>query len=388
GSRIVTGIVVQEENREPTTQNPEPRTQNREPRTRNREPRTPNPEPRTGNAERRTPNAEPEFKPLLQTLDTTPFVPPDVLEPAQPTDEYHAPGVADTIPRLPPPMARGARADAHKTVRIAAITPAGHEALQTKITDKQREALELLAGTPAGIATPSLAARGVATDAISRLARHGYISVRRDRIERDPWQSEGVRHVPGTCLTPSTPSPSSPPTERTLTGEQEEALARLAKMAAAADFKVALLHGVTGSGKTEIYIRLSTVVRAAERSVLMLVPEIALTPAAAAQFRDAFGERVAIQHSGLSDGERHDQWQRIRRGEVDVVIGTRSAVFAPIERLGLIVVDEEHDGSYKQEESPRYNARDVAIERAQRAGALVVLRSARPAVESYTKTDV
>ncbi|HKB12666.1 MAG TPA: primosomal protein N' [Vicinamibacterales bacterium] len=280
-------------------------------------------------------------------------------------------------------MARGARADAHKTVRIAAITPAGHEALQTKITDKQREALELLAGTPAGIATPSLAARGVATDAISRLARHGYISVRRDRIERDPWQSEGVRHVPGTCLTPSTPSPSSPPTVRTLTGEQEEALARLAKMAAAADFKVALLHGVTGSGKTELYIRLSTVVRAAGRSVLMLVPEIALTPAAAAQFRDAFGERVAIQHSGLSDGERHDQWQRIRRGEVDVVIGTRSAVFAPIERLGLIVVDEEHDGSYKQEESPRYNARDVAIVRAQRAGALVVLGSATPSMETY-----
>ena len=98
----------------------------------------------------------------------------------------------------------------------------------------------------------------------------------------------------------------------------------------------------------------------------MLVPEIALTPAAAALFREAFGERVAIQHSGLSDGERHDQWQRIRRGDVDVVVGTRSAVFAPLDDVGLIVVDEEHDGSYKQEESPRYNGRDVAIVRAQR----------------------
>ena len=95
----------------------------------------------------------------------------------------------------------------------------------------------------------------------------------------------------------------------------------------------------------------------------MLVPEIALTPAVAALFREAFGERVAIQHSGLSDGERHDQWQRIRRGDVDVVVGTRSAVFAPLDDVGLIIVDEEHDGSYKQEESPRYNGRDVAIVR-------------------------
>src|SRR5262249_54422746 len=124
-------------------------------------------------------------------------------------------------------------------------------------------------------------------------------------------------------------------------------------------------------------------VRDAERGVLMLVPEIALTPAVASQFRDAFGERVAIQHSGLSDGERHDQWQRIRRGDVSVVVGTRSAVFSPLEHVGLIIVDEEHDASYKQEEAPRYNGRDVAIVRAQRAGALVVLGSATPSMESY-----
>jgi primosomal protein N' (replication factor Y) len=115
----------------------------------------------------------------------------------------------------------------------------------------------------------------------------------------------------------------------------------------------------------------------------MLVPEIALTPAAASLFREAFGERVAIQHSGLSDGERHDQWQRIRRGDIDVVVGTRSAVFAPLQQVGLIVVDEEHDGSYKQEESPRYNGRDVAIVRGQRCGALVVLGSATPSMETY-----
>jgi primosomal protein N' (replication factor Y) len=115
----------------------------------------------------------------------------------------------------------------------------------------------------------------------------------------------------------------------------------------------------------------------------MLVPEIALTPSMASLFRQSFGERVAVQHSGLSDGERHDQWQRIRRGDIDVVVGTRSAVFAPLGRVGLIIVDEEHDASYKQEESPRYNGRDVAIVRAQRAGALVVLGSATPSMESY-----
>jgi primosomal protein N' (replication factor Y) len=172
-------------------------------------------------------------------------------------------------------------------------------------------------------------------------------------------------------------------TDRMLTPEQTAALDRLRKLADTGDFRVALLHGVTGSGKTEIYIRLSAAVRAAGRRVLMLVPEIALTPAAAALFRQAFGDRVAIQHSGLSDGERHDQWQRIRRGDVDIVVGTRSAVFAPLERVGLIVVDEEHDSSYKQEEIPRYNGRDVAIVRAQRAGALVVLGSATPSMETY-----
>jgi primosomal protein N' (replication factor Y) len=144
-----------------------------------------------------------------------------------------------------------------------------------------------------------------------------------------------------------------------------------------------LLHGVTGSGKTELYLRLAQFVRGRGRRVLLMVPEIALTPAAAGIFRAAFGARVAIQHSALSDGERYDQWHRIRRGDVDVVVGTRSAVFAPLPDVGLIVVDEEHDGSYKQEESPRYHGRDVAVVRARAAGALAVLGSATPSMESF-----
>ena len=143
------------------------------------------------------------------------------------------------------------------------------------------------------------------------------------------------------------------------------------------------MHGVTGSGKTEVYLRLADAVRRSGRGVLMLVPEIALTPQVAALFRARFGEAVAIQHSGLSDGERHDQWHRIRRGDVDVVIGTRSAVFVPLANPGLIIVDEEHDTSYKQDETPRYHGRDVAIMRGKFAGALVVIGSATPTIESY-----
>ena len=312
-------------------------------------------------------------KPVRQLLDREAFVPPEVIALARWTAEYYACGVGDAIPALLPPMARGARVDAHKTLRMAAITAAGIEALAAPMTPKQREALEILAGTPDGLATAVLARRGVSSELVSRLVRSGYVSLRHERLDRSPWSQAAAGAIPDARGTAA----------RSLTAEQTSVLDRLRALASTAGFHVALLHGVTGSGKTEVYLRLAAVVRRMGRRVLMLVPEIALTPAMAAQFRDAFGDRVAIQHSGLSDGERHDQWQRIRRGDVDVVVGTRSAVFAPVPHVGLIIVDEEHDGSYKQEESPRYNGRDVAIIRAQRANALVVLGSATPSLESY-----
>jgi primosomal protein N' (replication factor Y) len=150
----------------------------------------------------------------------------------------------------------------------------------------------------------------------------------------------------------------------------------------AREFRAFLLYGVTGSGKTEIYLNAIQAVVEQGRGALLLVPEIALTPAMAGQFFSRFGDRVAILHSAFTDVERTEQWRRIRSGAASVVVGTRSGVFAPVRKLGLIVVDEEHDGSYKQEETPRYNGRDVALVRAQAAHACVVLGSATPSLES------
>jgi primosomal protein N' (replication factor Y) len=148
------------------------------------------------------------------------------------------------------------------------------------------------------------------------------------------------------------------------------------------EFHSFLLHGVTGSGKTEVYLNAIEAVLTEGRSALLLVPEIALTPAMAGQFYSRFGDRVAILHSAFTEVERSVEWRRVRSGAATVVVGTRSGVFAPVANLGLIVVDEEHDGSYKQEETPRYHGRDVAIVRAQAAGACVVLGSATPSLES------
>ena len=268
------------------------------------------------------------------------------------------------------------RAAAFRTVRTARLTAQGLDVAAANVDpglrlgSRQREALALLAGVPDGLAAPTLAARGIGAQSLSRLASLGLVSFERRRVERDPFE-RGVTIANGL----------REPFE--LTGEQASALERLRAMARACAFQVALLHGVTGSGKTELYLRIAKDVRERGRGVLLLVPEIALTPAVAGAFRAAFGDQVAIQHSGLSNGERHDQWQRIRRGEVTVVVGTRSAVFAPIRSLGLVIVDEEHDGSYKQDESPRYHGRDVAVMRARQAQALAILGSATPSMESY-----
>jgi primosomal protein N' (replication factor Y) len=260
-------------------------------------------------------------------------------------------------------------ADAHRTVRTAHLSAQGHDVdATTRLGKRQAAAIDALRGAPDGLDVAELAGRGISSQTIARLAATGLVTVGRRRVERDPFAADSVE-------------PRARDVDLTL--EQRRAVERLRTLAGSQSFATALLHGVTGSGKTEIYLRLARDVSAGGRGVLLLVPEIALTPAVAAAFRGTFGERVAIQHSALSDGERHDQWQRIRAGDIDVVVGTRSAIFAPLQRLGLVIVDEEHDGSYKQEEAPRYHARDVAIVRARDAKALAVLGSATPSLESY-----
>ncbi len=167
-----------------------------------------------------------------------------------------------------------------------------------------------------------------------------------------------------------------------LNPDQQQALDQIRAAVETGGFRSFLLQGVTGSGKTEVYLRAIETALARGRGALLLVPEIALTPAVSGQFHQRFGDRVAILHSAFGDRERAGQWRRIRSGEAGVVVGTRSGVFAPVRNLGLIIVDEEHDHSYKQEETPRYNGRDVAVVRAQQAGACVVLGSATPSLES------
>jgi primosomal protein N' (replication factor Y) len=319
------------------------------------------------------------IKPLLEVLDERAFLPEDVVRLATWVADYYACGVGSALAAAMPPMAaaepHSGKPRGFRTVRVAALTAQGMAvaaddgaAAAIRLGARQREALALLAGAPEGIETAQLTARGIGSQAVSRLSALGLVAFDRRQVDRDPL----AQHDAG---------PEPPPLS--LTTEQDAALARLRALLAAGGFQAALLHGVTGSGKTEIYLRLAADVRRLGRGVLLLVPEIALTPAVAGRVRQAFGERVAIQHSGLSDGERHDQWHRIRRGDVDVVVGTRSAVFAPLASIGLVIVDEEHDGSYKQEETPRYNGRDVAVMRARQAGALVVLGSATPSMESY-----
>jgi primosomal protein N' (replication factor Y) len=167
-----------------------------------------------------------------------------------------------------------------------------------------------------------------------------------------------------------------------LNPHQESARAAVAEALRSRRFQTFLLHGVTGSGKTEVYLRLIEESLALGRGALLLVPEIALTPAMAGQFQARFEGRVSILHSAFNDAERANQWRRLRSGEATVAVGTRSAVFAPVQNLGLLIVDEEHDASYKQEETPRYNGRDVAIVRAQMLNGVALLGSATPSLES------
>lgn len=199
------------------------------------------------------------------------------------------------------------------------------------------------------------------------LEDRGFIKIEHEEISRDPFSE-------------MTSSDEVPPK---LTPDQEMAFHKIKEAIGRGRFSSFLLHGVTGSGKTEVYLRVIGEVIKNGKEAIVLVPEISLTPQLVKRFRGRFGKEVAVIHSALSDGERFDAWRMARRGEVKIIIGARSAIFAPFKNLGVIVVDEEHESSYKQDESPRYNARDLSLVLGKMINAVVVLGSATPSVESY-----
>ncbi len=173
-----------------------------------------------------------------------------------------------------------------------------------------------------------------------------------------------------------------------LTSHQKGVLSEIMEGIHSRRFSPFLIHGVTGSGKTEIYLRAIEAVLAQDREAIILVPEISLTPQILSRFKDRFGENLALLHSGLGRGERYDQWRRIWKGEVKIAMGARSAIFAPFKNVGIIIVDEEHDPSYKQEEKLKYHARDVAVVRAKQDGAILLLGSATPSLESFYNVEI
>jgi primosomal protein N' (replication factor Y) len=258
-----------------------------------------------------------------------------------------------------------AQRDARRTVKLALL-----KSVEGKLNENQRTLVETLAAAGGKIQIETLRSLDVPRTTLSTLVKRGLIE-----IVEEPADFTVSRSKPRPVLFDFDLNPA-----------QQSALAHMRKAVEDRKFSGMLLHGVTGSGKTAVYLAAMRAVLEAGRSSILLVPEIGLTPAVAADLHQIFGDEVAILHSALSDRERAEQWHRIKRGEARVVVGTRSAVFAPVADLALIIVDEEHDSSYKQEETPRYNARDVAVVRAKMAGAVVVLGSATPSLESYFNT--
>ena len=247
-------------------------------------------------------------------------------------------------------------------------TGAGREPAK-RLGGRQMALLRALQEAGGRMAVPVLLARtGAPGAALRSLRERGLIAIEAEEARRRPLSLEA----------PAGPAPVLEPTP-----DQRTAIDAIRGALDEGRFATCLLQGVTGSGKTEVYQRAIEAAVSSGRRALYLVPEIGLTPLLARRLRARFGEVLALLHSGLSEGERYDEWRRIREGRVDVVLGARSAVFAPLPGLGLIVVDEEHDASYKQDESPRYNGRDLAIMRGKMAGAVVVLGSATPSMESY-----
>ncbi len=309
-----------------------------------------------------------KIKDVIEVTDDEPLITPEILKLTQWTADYYASFWGEMLKAALPAgiNTERVRPKRRKAVRLLSAIP---DTDDKPLTDQQQWIVDLLSANGGEMLFTELLERAdVGASPINTLVKRGMVEVYIQDMMRDP--------LAGAKLPVAD--------DFTLTDEQQSAFDQITSaLGKDGVFKAFLLHGVTGSGKTEVYVRAMQFALDAGRSAMMLVPEIALTPLFARRLRTVFGSDVAILHSNLSQGERFDEWRRIRRGDARIAIGTRSAVFAPLENIGLVIIDEEHDASYRQHESPFYNARDVGVMRAHLAGAVVVLGSATPAMESF-----
>lgn len=316
----------------------------------------------------------PGLKEVQEVIGGKPLIRPELLEIARWIADYYCCPLEAATACVLPQVVRKAEVSTRKLnfVRLVKEPTAEELAAIEKKAPRQADALRAVmeAGKPSPVAMLANEV-GVAEGVFRTLATKGWVAIGVEEMARDPYAGETFLPTQDLVLNP----------------EQVEALEAV-KMAmdATAEAKPILLYGVTGSGKTEIYLQAIRHALDTGRTAMVLVPEISLTPQTVERFKARFAQmqtQVAVLHSHLSDGERHDEWYKIHSGGARIVIGARSAVFAPLEKLGVIIVDEEHETSYKQEEVPRYHARDVAVLRAQRERCAVVLGSATPSLESW-----
>jgi len=313
-----------------------------------------------------------DLKEIRAVIGARPLISGSLMALARWMAEYYCVSLVHAVRTAVPALIRNHRAHFLQRLFVKPV-----EIFCPRVSQKQERVLKLLRERNGMFFAELAAEAGVSQSVIRSLERRGLVAVELAPVRRTPF---GRRHILRTDPLPLMPSQA----------EALEAIKACADNMAArrADGKkgtpgVVLLFGITGSGKTEVYLQAIDYVLSQGRGAIVLVPEIALTPQTQERFAARFGVRLAVLHSHMSDGERHDEWHRIREGEADIVIGARSAVFAPVQNLGLIVVDEEHEPSYKQEEPPRYSARDVAVMRGHIEGCGVVLGSATPSLESW-----
>ena len=328
-----------------------------------------------------THSSVPGIKPIEGLVGGETSLPPVMMKLADWMADYYCAPIASVMRTMLPPMLRGEKITGKKVRMARLLKKPSAEDLDSlgKGAPKQRAILELIGKSGVPLAVPEILRVCNASDSsLKALVRGGWLGVTEERVVG--FSGDGEEVLPSRI-------PSLNPDQERVVQELHEAIGALE---GGGDAPLPfLLHGVTGSGKTEVYLRALARVLKSGKSALVLVPEIALTPQTVERFRSRFeheengGARVAVLHSHLTDAERREEWMRLQRGEARIAIGARSAVFAPLKDLGIIIVDEEHENTYKQEETPRYHARDVAVMRGRLEGCPVILGSATPSVESY-----